>query len=311
MPDTALLVLNERARGAAGRATLDDAVRVLRQAYRVRIVAPASPRELTATVAASDDALVIAAGGDGTVNAVAGALRPGSTLGILPVGTANDFACELGLPRGLEEAALRLTAHPGRAAHVVDLLEVEGLPFCTVGGVGLVARTTVAVLRMKEGRGMQRWMAQRLGGLVYKLVSAATLVAGRNLVYPLQLAWQRQDDAWEERAVRVHALFVVNHRMCGGGLSLPTGSDGTDGVFELGLVHAGSRAALVRNFSRLASGAPIDHSAFEVIPARALVIRGQHPLDFAADGELLATARTLRVNIRPGALRIAGVEPRE
>lgn len=307
MSRTALLVLNERARGAAERAALDDAVRMLRRAYRVRIVTPASARELAAAVATSDAALIIAAGGDGTVNAVAGALRPGATLGILPVGTANDFACELGIPRRLQAAAQRLVAHHGAAPHVVDLLEVDGHPFGTVGGVGLVARTTVAVLRMKEGRGVQRWMAQRLGRLVYKLASVATLVAGRNLVYPLQLEWQRPGGAWEQRDVRVHALFVVNHRLCGGGLSLPTGSDGTDGIFELGLVHAGSRAALIGNFSRLASGAPIDPAAFEVIPVTAAVIRGETPLAFAADGELLVTARELRVNIRASALAVAGV----
>lgn len=306
MPDTALLVLNERARGAAQRAALDDAVRVLQHAYRVRIVTPATARDLAAVVAASDEDLVIAAGGDGTVNAVVGAMRPDAMLGILPVGTANDFACELGIPRGLRAAAQQLVDNRGSAPHRVDLLDVDGHPFCTVGGVGLVARTTLAVLKLKEGHGIQRWMAQRLGAFVYKLVSAATLVAGRGLVYPLQLSWQHVDGTWQQRDARVHALFVVNHCMCGGGLSLPTGSDGTDGVFELGLVHAGSRAALMRNFDRLARGAPISRDAFEVVPVQALVIRTERPLEFAADGERLATARELRVGVRRGALVVAG-----
>lgn len=307
MPDAALLVLNERARGPDERAALDDAVRLLRQAYRVRIVTPASPRELATSVGASDEGLVIAAGGDGTVNAVVGALRPGATLGILPVGTANDFACELGIPRQLQAAAGRLVAHRDAAPHTADLLDVEGRPFCTVGGVGLVTRTTLAVLKMKEGRGVQRWLAQRLGALVYKLASAATIAAGRELVYPLQLSWQLADGSWQQRDVRVHTLFAVNHRMCGGGLSLPTGSDGADGVFELGLVHEGSRVALARNFSRLARNAAISREAFEVIPVQAVVIRGDAPLEFAADGELLATKRELHVSIRTAALRIAGV----
>lgn len=310
MSDTALLVLNERARGAAGRAALDDAVRVLRHAYRVRVVSPSSSEDLAATVASSDERLVIAAGGDGTVNAVVGALRPDAVLGILPVGTANDFACELGIPPQLEAAARQLVSHRGEAPRVADLLEVAGRPFCTVGGVGLVARTTVAVLDLKSGRGLQRWAAQRLGSVVYKLVSGATLLAGRNLVYPLQLEWRLGDGSWAVRDVRVHAAFVVNHRLCGGGLSLPTGSDGSDGIFELGLVHAGSRAALVRNFSRLAGGAAIDGRAFEVVPVQELVIRAAAPLDFAADGELLATACELRVTMRAGALRVAGARGR-
>ena len=72
--------------------------------------------------------------------------------------------------------------------------------------------------------------------------------------------------------MHAHALFVVNHRMCGGGLALPTRSDGADGIFELGIVHAGSRLAHAANFSRLAAGAPVPASAFEVLQATAAVI---------------------------------------
>lgn len=310
MTDSALLVVNERARGARGRAALADAVRVLERAYRVRVAVPRSPADLATTVAAAEEPLVIAAGGDGTLNAVVAAMPDGATLGILPVGTANDFARELGVPRQLVAAAHRLTGQKGHPAHAVDLLRVNGLPFCTVGGVGLVTRTTLAVLRMKEGHGAARRGAQLLGSLVYRLAATAAIVAGRDLVDALHLRFRRPGGEWVERDVRAHALFVVNHRMCGGGLSLPTGSDGADGVLELGIVHAGSRVALAANFSRLAAGAPVPASAFEVVPATEAVITAAGPLPFAADGELLDTAAVLSVTMHPRALRIAGAAPR-
>ena len=303
MPPSALLVINERARSAGERAALDDAVRVLGHTYRVRVVSPTSRDDLAATVAAAREPLVIAAGGDGTVNDVVQALRPVATLGILPVGTANDFACVLGIPRRLVPAAALLAAR-GMHPSPVDLLRVNGRPFCTVGGVGLVTRTTLAVLQLKAGSGASRRAAQLLGPLVYKLAAAATIAAGRDLATRLRLRFRAPDGEWRERSVRANALFVVNHPMCGGGLALPTGSRGDDGVFELGIVHAASRLGLARNFAMLAAGRPVSPAILEVVAAVEAVIEGDAPMPFAADGELLDTASRLHVTMHPGALGV-------
>ena len=309
MRHDALLVVNERARGAGGRAALQDAVRILEGAYRVRIVAPASRAALEADVRNAPEALVIAGGGDGTVNAVVSALAPGSSLGVLPIGTANDFACVLGIPGNAAAAADRLVAGAGMPPFLSDLLLVNDRPFCTVGGVGLVERTTTAVLRMKEGSGVARVLAGLLGSAVYQLAAGATIALGRGLVDTLRVSYRDPDGTWREREIRAHALFAVNHPMCGGGLTLPTGSLGTDGVFELGIVHAGGRIALARNFSRLAARAAVPPAAFEVLRATAVTVHADAPVSFAADGELLARTRALTVTMRAGALPIRGVAP--
>lgn len=303
---TALVVLNERARGTR-ISSVTEAVRRLRDAYDVRVAAPRTKAALQELVATAGEELVVAVGGDGTVNAVATALPPTAALGILPTGTANDFAREVGVPPDPAAAAALLAARRDEPPRPADLAAVNGQRFCTVGGLGLVARVTEAVATAKERPGVRRAAAQLLGGGVYKLSTAVTLLAGRGLVQHVELRFREPAGDVVRWSGRVHALFVVNHRRCGGGLALPTGSRGDDGVFELGIVTAGSRAALLANFARLSTGARIAAEAFVVHRATEATIRLAAPASFAADGELLAQGDEFTVTIHPGALRLAGL----
>lgn len=277
--------------------------------YDLTVVAPASRDALRQAVAATRDDLVVAVGGDGTVNSVVSALPAHAALGVLPIGTANDFACEVGVPRDPVVAAELLVAQRDRPALQLDLLEANGHPFCTVGGVGLVARTTSAVASLKEGTGVARGAAQLLGGMVYKLSATATLLWGRNLLHRIAIRFRDPSGTWSDWEGDAHALFVVNHRLCGGGLAIPTGSNGRDGIFELGIVTAGSRASLIANFSRLSAGRPIGEQAFVVRQATEAIVSVAAETPFAADGEILDAARQFVLRIRPGALRFLGARP--
>jgi len=302
--DTALLVHNERARGYGAHRLLQRAVRLLASRYDIVVAAPASPAALADAVAGSRARLVIAAGGDGTVHGVVNALTDAATLAILPTGTANDFARELGLPRDPIRVAARIAG--GGADRTVDLLTVNGRRFCTVGGLGLVAHTTTVVLDLKATPGALRFAAQALGESVYRLAATAALLRPR----PAETVRLRYREAEGgrvvEREVRTHSLFVVNHRMCGGGLCLPTGSRGDDGVFELAIVHESSRPRLVANFARLSRGAPIAPAALEVVRVTEAVLETPLPTAFVADGELLERATRFELRMLPGALRIRG-----
>lgn len=303
---TALVVMNGRARGATATA-LRRAVTVLERGYRVRVETPETHTALIEVVACATEELIVAVGGDGTVNAVVGALPPHAAIAVLPIGTANDFAGEIGVPSHPDTAAEVLVSRRDEAARQVDLVRVNGHPFCTVGGIGLVARTTAAVAAAKQGRGAVRAIAQRLGGTIYQLAAASTILAGRDLVEVVDIEFTAPDGTRGEWRGGVEALFVVNHRRCGGGLVLPVPSSGADGVFELGLVTARSRPALAANFLRLARGAAIPPGILTVLPAIEATVRVQAPVTFAADGELLATGQEFHLTIDRGALRLRGV----
>ena len=100
--------------------------------------------------------IIVAAGGDGTINAVASALiGSGAALGVLPVGTLNHFAKDLGLPLDLEEAVKTiLRGHVVR----VDVGEVNGHIFLNNSSIGLYP----ALVREREKtqkRGYKKWTA--------------------------------------------------------------------------------------------------------------------------------------------------------
>ncbi len=103
--------------------------------------------------------LVIAAGGDGTISGVAGGLtRSGVPMGVLPLGTANTFARELGIPVSDEDALELLTGE--HAVVEIDALAVEDQVFVlnvSVGLSGLMMRDTERTDKRRWGRVAYVW----------------------------------------------------------------------------------------------------------------------------------------------------------
>lgn len=101
--------------------------------------------------------LVVAGGGDGTINAAASALLgSGTTLGVLPLGTFNYFARDLGIPLDLEAAVdVLFTGRP----RTVNVGEVNGRTFLNTSSIGLHSRMLAQGERVKARFGRRRWVA--------------------------------------------------------------------------------------------------------------------------------------------------------
>lgn len=152
---TALLLINQRSR--KGRAEASRAQSLLAQAG-FTLLQPArddtrSYSELIAAYAHRVDAVIVG-GGDGTLNAAApGLMQTGLPLGILPLGTANDFARTLGIPASLESAIKIIADGQLRA---VDLGEVNQHLFLNVSSIGFsveLARNLTAESKKTLGSG--------------------------------------------------------------------------------------------------------------------------------------------------------------
>jgi diacylglycerol kinase (ATP) len=311
MPSTgererALILDNPRAR-LADSDWRRSAIPEIETRYVVEFATPRDAMDLVRCArdaAAAGVAVVVAAGGDGTINAVAQGIRgTPSALGILPLGSANDLAREIGVPRHDIAAAARLIAK-GRARSS-DLGSVKGRVFCTVGGIALVARATLAVTRFKQRSALARRSADLLGGGVYRISATAALLAARDLDEEMRLDY-RDAESGERRQldVRASTLFVANRRTLGGGLVLPVATDPNDGVLEICVVPARPRLSLMLNFGRLSSGLPIPRGVLEVLRVSEAVLETTREEAFVADGELLATGRRFEIGILPAALRV-------
>ncbi|NLA54829.1 MAG: hypothetical protein GX859_00800 [Corynebacterium humireducens] len=169
--------------------------------------------------------MVFAAGGDGTVRAVAAALRgTDAALAIIPVGTGNLLARNLKLP--LDVPAAIETAFSGQDTRIdvcTALLthpsgESEELDFVVMAGIGLDAQMIVNT---------DDDLKKRVGFLAYGVAIAKSLRGGRRLA----LRWRLNDGP--ERRTRVHSLIVGNCGDLVGGVPLLPDAVANDGHFDV------------------------------------------------------------------------------
>ncbi len=234
---------------------------------------------------------IVAGGGDGTVNEVfAAALAaepPAScSFGVLPLGTANDFARSADLPSADATASLRLVATT--PARPIDIGAVDGRPFINLLTGGFGSRVTVET---------DPDLKRSLGGLAYVLTGVSRfreLAANKGRI-------TGEDFAWEGAFL---ALAIGNGRQAGGGIMLCPDALLDDGALDLMIlpeVPAERRLEIVS--SLLTQGAA-------ALPG--LVLRARSPwFTFEADEALSVNldgepihARHFRVTCRPAALRL-------
>lgn len=263
----------------------------------------AEMREAAAREARSGCPLLIAGGGDGTVNLLVNAIAgTGAALGILPLGTANDLARQLGIPRDPAAAARRLIE--GVAAPC-DVMVVNGRRFVTVGGVGLVTECALDADRLKAAGHPLRPLARSLGAAIYPAVAMPRILLGGRCTWEMNLSWTGPGDP---RPVtirsRAHAVFFANQRGIGGDLTLPVDARNDDGVAEICVMEAGSRLRLVRTILAMRMARRIDRRVIGVHRAWRAEIESATDLGFLGDGELLASGRHFAVEVVAGGLTV-------
>ena len=257
--------------------------------------------EIVARARAAGSRAIIVAGGDGTVSRAIEALAGTSTpLGLLPLGTGNDLARELGLPTRVLAAIPRLLEARER---VLDLVEVNGRPFATVGLIGLTADSAVRVGSWQVAGGWRQALVRLLGRQAYRVSGTLSLVQPRRLWRTCTIAIEAPD---ARRLVDepVYGLFVANGRRLGSGLVLPVRADPGDGQFEVCLVRRVGRAKLIAAFFCLMQQWPIPRGVFEPISASGATVEWPEKTVFSADGESLLEGTRFELKIRRGALRV-------
>jgi len=239
---------------------------------------------------------VFVAGGDGSVgHAVAGLLGTDTALGVLPAGTANVLAQELGLPilswttpRALEHAAQRLAR---AAAHAVDVGLCNGRPFLLWAGGGLDG----FVVHRTEPR--PRW-EKHLGvvGYAASAVRAAVDFRGTHLQVTADGAQVEGD----------FLLAVVsNIRSYAGGMAtLSPDARLDDGLMDLWLFSGAGLRDAVRQAADLLRGQHLHSGRALRLRIREVVLAADTPLHFQLDGEPAVVAPQVQIRVLPRALRL-------
>ncbi|MDT0186702.1 lipid kinase [Microbacterium sp. ARD31] len=230
---------------------------------------------LEALSAAMEDApdLLVAGGGDGTIGCAAEMVAHTPTrLGVLPLGTANDFARTLGVPTGLVEAVDTLVT--GKVVDI-DLGRVDGRAYLNVASVGL----SVAVTQR-----LSPALKQRLGRLAYPVATLAAYRAHRPFGARLEL-----DDGTVLELSDLMQVAVGNGRHYGGGLTVAPRASIDDHLLDVYAVEQGRLRDHVSVARLLRTGHLVEHERVHHVTARRLRLVTDEPLPVNLDGEIAAT----------------------
>ncbi|HEX4347432.1 MAG TPA: diacylglycerol kinase family protein [Vicinamibacterales bacterium] len=243
-------------------------------------------RELAAGAAARGDRLVIAWGGDGTVNEVASALAFTKTpLGIVPSGSGNGLARELAVSTRPERAIVQaLEGTPG----AIDMGELGGRTFVSVAGVGFDAHVAACFDRDLVGK---------------RGFSGYVRITGRELMTYRPRSFRISGDviANPRRALLV---TLANSAQFGNGAKVAPNARVDDGRLDLVVFEESSRAATICALPRLFTGGAGKLRSVSIRPVKQIAIECDEPITFHVDGEPVEGGTRLDARIHPRALLV-------
>jgi diacylglycerol kinase family enzyme len=252
------------------------------------------PRQLPAAAQAaarSDADAVVFGGGDGTLNTGAQALVGSpKRFGVLPLGTLNHFARDLGVPTDLDEAVRTIESGHVRA---VDVGDVNGRAFLNNCSIGLYPHVVRGREELRHRYGEGKWLAMlRAGAAVFRR-------------FPVVEVALRVED--EEVALKTPFVFVGNNRYETGLFALGRRSRLDGGELGVYLSRNGGRLGLLRLavlalLGRLEQDR--DFTSFAVPDLEIDTRRRRRLVRVAVDGELTAIAPPIHLRSRPRALQV-------
>lgn len=239
---------------------------------------PGDALEVAAQAVRDGFKTIVAAGGDGTVNEVVnGLVGSDVALGILPVGTMNVFAAELGLPGDLEEAWAIIQA--GRTRRV-DLLRANQQYFVQLAGVGLDAQVVQAT----------SWEAKKNFGPLSYLISAAQIAAQK----PPKLLVEADGQVREGSFV-----LIGNGRYYGGPVAFFKEARIDDGKLDVLIFKNLAYLDIARYVANVFMGKHTQLHDVEYFQTKKAIVRSEEDVPVEVDGEVVAKLPvTFRVSSR-------------
>jgi diacylglycerol kinase (ATP) len=240
--------------------------------------------------------LVVAVGGDGTLNeAVNGLLSGGEQeceLALVPCGTGDDYARTFGIPSSVERA-LDVAAHggtrsvdAGRARFQVDSGEEERY-FANFAGAGISG-----AIAQKGSATSHRFGARA----AYFWATVAVFTRWKSIPMTIEA-----DD--ERRQGPMFEVIVANGAYAAGGMRIAPDAAPDDGLFDIVVIGDVTKLDFLTTFPKIYRGKHVGHPKVEVVRAAVVAVDAQEPLPVVLDGEQPGTT-PVRFELLPGALRL-------
>jgi diacylglycerol kinase (ATP) len=278
---------------AGSVADLDDVVTRIRRLRGVEIRLTNKPESAARSAKAAlrkGCPLIVAAGGDGTLNEVINGIGENlgdAAVGLIPLGTGNDFARTIGVPADIEEAIDLLRAGDTRPVDLVRVTSDEVRYFVNVsagGFSGLVDEKLTAEMK-------KTW-----GPLAYLRSAAAALPELR--AYETTLAF---DNAQSLR-IELYNVVVANGRYVAGGTLIAPEASIDDGLLDIVLIPKRPAPELAMLAAQVAMGTHLSSDTIVFRRAAKVTVNSKPGMWFNVDGELVGN-EPARFEILPRALR--------
>jgi diacylglycerol kinase (ATP) len=276
----------EIARLAADRGLVGDALISEHQGQLV---------DLAREAAKGGARLLVAVGGDGTVNEIVNGIAglDGIELAIVHRGTGGDFVRTFDIPRRLEDALA--VAQSGRGREV-DLGRATLRTWAGREGVTWFANIASAGMSGAVAKRVNE-TGKALGGKVsYAWSTLAVFARWRNALITVRVGD-------EERTGAMYDVVVANGRYFGGGMKICPGADPADGLFDVLLIGDVTKRDLVLTLPKIYRGTHLPHPKAELLRGERVTIEAPIPLPVELDGEQPGTTPA-SFEIVPRALRV-------
>lgn len=292
------LIVNPTAGRGAGEKTLPIVRNTLQRLgveFDVALTTrPAEATDLARQALAEGYEILVAVGGDGVMHEIANGMlmetggEVAGTLGIIPIGSGNDFVKMLDIPTDLVAACYHLVEGKTR---LVDAGHINDRYFVNSTGTGFDGLVTIEAQKI-------RWLT---GLPLYLLAVFRTLA----LTYRTPQAIIELDG--ETISQTITMVAVMNGRCYGGGFWITPDAENDDGLLDLAIARGLGRLEILRLLPDVMKGTHTDKEPVTMAQARRVVIHLAEPLPVHADGEIIyAEARHLELEILPQRLRVIG-----
>ena len=279
-----IVILNPAARGARTQRLRTQVEKLARGAIVCATSGAGEAERLARNAAMEGYEKIVAAGGDGTVNEIVNGIAGHNvTLGLLPIGTMNVFATELGLP--LNDLAGCWEIIQQNRTHRVDLPRANRKHFVQLAGVGLDAQA------VKE---TSRAFKRSFGPLSY-LISAVQ-IASRT---PPVLRIESEDAATDEGSF----VLVGNGRLYGGRFPFFKQAVMDDGLLDVIVFKRLNYVDIIRYLQDVVFTPQISSPEVEYFQTKHLRVSSEETVPVEIDGELVGNC-PVEFRIRAGGLRV-------
>ena len=231
---------------------------------------------------------VIAFGGDGTVNEVGeGLVGSDAIFGVIPLGSGNDFANEIGMPAKISDAVDIILSDD---FHTIDIIKVNDRVSLNTAGVGFNGTVSEVVksIRYLKGKSAYIWAVVKTAAM-YKSIPLKISLNGRVI---------------EEK---IFMVSICNSKSEGGGFIVAPDAKNNDGLFDVTIIRHIGYMKLLLNLNKVLTGNINEVQEVDTYTGESIIIESEFPMPVHVDGEVIAlNAHKVEASILKSALKVVG-----